>query len=99
MKAREARLRKLEETHRNSPLELAKQVVRLLSQDPKYDAALARAVLASPVCEHPKLHKMYLNSLGEPLDVQPGDQDIIDIGITRIPDDLRRKLREVGVAV
>ena len=98
MKMTQMRVSKLEKTFGESPMGLALELVHYLADDDQFTAAITRQLLAAQYfdLENPEIHRQLLESLGEPLEVQPGDEAAILRAFETIPDDLRRRLHNAG---
>jgi len=98
MKAQEVRLSKLEFTVENSADGLARKAIRLLCKDSKFEAAYTRELLSNPIYES-KNNEILIHALkqdGEPITVQPEDEEILSAGLASLPMKLRRKMQEAG---
>ncbi len=101
MKATELRLAKLEKQYEQSPLGVMIEVMEYLSQDPIFEAANARLLLAYPgyAESKPEFCQELSDALDGQVEVQPDDQEIYDEAFINLPDEYKEKLRAVGLEV
>ena len=100
MKGQEKRLDKLEEGYENSKEGVWRQYTDWLWSDDRYIVVDFRRILNQEGTKEniKEICKIVLREAGEPFEVQPGDQDILDEAQASIPDDLHKKMCAAGLA-